>query len=340
MGYRKAETNSFAEYQVSKEGFGAAVTGNINSTGEVSRLAKGGMDSLPAGLQGLNGYEGYPSHLSQYPEFSGEFGDQTIKEASEIAIANMDKDPAGVTGLQGYEGDLGGFEGIEDDAFAGYGESTAQVAAQAQRAALDVDDEHVAFDGYGGLGEGPSESFHTFLHQASMARTDTGVISALKKAVKSVPDDTPATVNKQLYDLAKEMLLRRKQGNLRHLDLQRAEIESNLGWLVNPSLPKTGGFNAVVQKAVGKVGAQLAKGEKDQVKAQQALAVGQLLKKDLRKQNMLAGLGEGGKMTYIGLGLAGLLAVGVAYYLYTNNQKAAAAAAAAKKRRRRRRKKK
>lgn len=330
MGYTRAETNSFAEYQVSKEGFGAAVTGNINSTEEVSRLAQAGASHLPSGLQGMAGYEGYPSHLSEYPEFAGEFGGESTQQAAQIAIANMDKDPAGVTGLQGFDG----FEGVEDDAFAGYGETTASIASQAQNAALD--DDESGFDGYGGLGEGPEESFHTYFHQASMARTDTGVIRGLAKAVKAVPASTPAAIRKQYYDLAKEMLMRKKQTQLRHLDLQRAEIESNIGWLVNPALPQTGGFNAVLQKAVGRVGAKLAKGEKDQIKSQQAIAVGDRLKQDLRERHLLSGYGDSsdGKMTYIGLGLAGILAVGIAYYLYKGNQPAPAM----KKRRRKRKK--
>lgn len=329
MGYTRAETNSFAEYQTLK-GFDSAVTGNINSTEKVSRLAKKGMTQLPAGLQGLGGYEGYPSHLSEYPEFGGEFGeDETTSSVSSLAQGAMHSKPAG---LQGYS-----FEGVEDDAFAGYGD-TALTAGLAQRSALDEDeDEDGGFDGYGTLAGTPEESFHTYFHQASMARTDTGLIKGLAKAVMAVSPDTPASIRKQYYDLAKEMMMRKKQTNLRHLDLQRAEIESNLGWLINTGLPQTGGFNAVLKKAVGTVGSRLAKGEKDQIKAQQAMAVGDRLKDQLRENHMLSGFGEGGKskITYLGLGVAGILAVGIAYYLMKGGQ----AAPAFKKRSRSRKRK-
>jgi len=50
MSYKKAESNSFAEYQMG-QGFGAAVTGNINTTEGVAKLAQKGMNALPAGLR-------------------------------------------------------------------------------------------------------------------------------------------------------------------------------------------------------------------------------------------------------------------------------------------------
>ena len=329
MSYKPSNSDSFGEYQLG-EGFGAAVHGDINKIDQVAKLAQNGASRLPAGLQGLNGYVSYPSSLREYPNY-GSFGEEA-EDPSELALKS--------TGLDGYETFEGfeGFEGIEDDAFAGYslGESMKAVSQIAQSSALDEDEEEDGgFDGYGTLSGTPEESFHTFFHRASMAKTDAGLIRELAKAVKVVNPSTPMSIKKQYYDLAKEMILRRKKTNLKHLDMQIAEIQSNIGWLVNPGLPQSGGFNAVLKKAVGTVGAKLGKGDKDDLKSIQAMAIGRKLKSELAKNHQLSGLsgfGEGSKLTYVGLAVAGIAVAGLICYLC----KAKAATPARKTRRRKR----
>jgi hypothetical protein len=214
------------------------------------------------------------------------------------------------------------------------------VSQTAQASALeeDEDEEDGGFDGYGTLAGMPEESFHTFFHRASMAKSSSGLIKELGKAVKTVNPNTPLAVRQQYYELAKDMIIRRKKTNLKHLDIQRAEIESNIGWLINPGLPQTGGFNAVLRKAVGTVGAKLGKGDKDDLKSRQAMAVGKRLKTGLAKRHQLSGLagfGEGSKMTYVGLAVAGIAVAGLICYLCRTK-----AAAPARKTRRRKRKRK
>jgi hypothetical protein len=333
MSYKPSNSDSFGEYQLG-EGFGAAVHGDVNKTDKIARLAQQGANHLPAGLQGLDGYVSYPSSLREYPNY-GEGGDEE-DDPSAIALSS--------TGLDGYETAeaFAGFEGIEDDAFAGYslGETMKAVSQTAQSSALEEDedeDEDGGFDGYGTLAGTPEESFHTFFHKASMANTGSGLIKELGKAVKTVNLNTPMAVRKQYYDLAKDMIIRRKKTNLKHLDIQRAEIESNIGWLINPGLPQTGGFNAVLRKAVGTVGAKLGKGDKDDLKSMQAMAIGNKLKAGLTKRHQLSGLagfGEGSKLSYVGLAVAGIAVAGLIYYLC----KTRAAAPALKKRKRRKRK--
>jgi hypothetical protein len=357
MSYKKAESNSFAEYQMG-QGFGAAVTGNINTTEGVAKLAQKGMNALPAGLQGLSGYEGYPSHLSHYPEFGGEFGEEDDEfDASSVARDSALDGLAGLSNLKGYEAYEGlaglesnvgpataglagyeGFAGVEDDAFAGYGDS---ISSLARNSAIDDDDDDdddddSSFDGYGGLAGAPEQSFHTFFHKASLARTDMEVIRALAKAVETVSDNASERVKKQYYDLAKEMLIRKKRTSIRHMDLNRVEIESNLGWLINSSLPKTGGFNALLSRSIGKVGSDLARGGKDKLKADQAIAIGRKLARKNVFKGSFGDFNGGSKKTYLGLGVAGVLAVGIAYYLWKNKEEAAAPAKKKKKRSRRR----
>ena len=87
MAYKEASSNSFAEYQLG-EGFGSAVHGEADARfgaiGDVAAKAKANANKLPAGLQGLAGYEGYPASYAGFEEveeeFAGELGD--IPEAS------------------------------------------------------------------------------------------------------------------------------------------------------------------------------------------------------------------------------------------------------------------
>ena len=247
MSYKPSSDNSFGEYQLG-EGFGSAVRGDINSIEEVSKLAERGSTELPAGLQGLNGYVSYPPTLQEFPNFAGNGAGGSMSGVEQYSGVGDDA--------------FAGFEGIEDDAFAGYslGEEIRSISRTAQDSVLDDEDESGAFDGYGTLAGTPEESFHTFFHKASMASTETDLIRQLAKAVQTVNPNTPMSVRQQYYDLVREMLAQRKKTNLKHLDIQRAEIESNIGWLVNPGLPQTGGFNAVLKKAVGNIGARLGKG--------------------------------------------------------------------------------
>jgi len=363
MSYKRSDSDSFGEYQLG-EGFGAAVHGDINKTDKIAKWAQRGAESLPAGLQGLagmqslKGYTGYPSSLQEFPQFADDFGDNdnggkgeedpnpTAQALKSVGLGDL-KGYETYEGYEGYEsfadsGSFAGFEGVEDDAFAGYtlGASMKAVSTIAKRSAdrLDVDefdDDDAGFDGYGTLAGTPEESFHTYFHRASMAGSGDGLIKELAKAVKTIDSDTSMAVRKQYYDLAKEMIIRRKKTNLRHLDIQRAEIESNIGWLINPALPKSGGFNAVLRKAIGTVGAKLGKGGKDDIKAHQAMAVGRRAKADWARAQGLSGFdgfGEGSKLKYLGLGIVGIVIACIVCKLL----KAKDAAPARKKSRRKR----
>jgi len=353
MAYKKAETNSFAEYQMG-EGFGFAVTGQSQTQG-IASLAQKNMNKLPAGLQGLSGYEGYPDYLQDMEnDLSGlgahQSGHLGTKELANLIQRNKyDLEMSGSEGiptctLQGVEDNA--FGNIDDDAFAGYETmGAANIPWIAQESGLDDEDDEDDddndddddFDGYGGLGDTPLESFHTYFHKATKARSETGLINQLAKAVSVVADDTPMSVKREYYDLAIEMMRRRKTTNLSYLDLQRAEIDSNLGWLINPALPKTGGFGAMLKRAVGSIGSKLGKGEKDQLKAEQDLALGRKLLANVYKSSGLGGFDafSGGGAKYMGFAAAGLAIVGIIWW-YKNRQ--AAALAAKKKRRRRKRK--
>jgi len=363
MAYKRAESNNFAEYQIG-EGFGAAVTGE-SDTASIARLAQQNRNSKPAGLQG---YEGYPDYLKQMGDTLDSGSQPSTREIAQQAqrgaldgLGNsysMQGDEGLMHGFEGHnnnqENAFAGFEGSEDDAFAGYeglgGSSTEEISSLAKSAALDGDDES-AFDGYGGLGDTPMESFHTFFNKARQARDEQSLINRLAKAVAAVPEDAPMSVRQEYYRLAQNLLQQKKRKSMHHLDMQRAEIESNIGWLVNPQLPKAGGFDAMLNKAVGAVGAKLGKGEKEALKAKHKMALGKKLRENVKKSPTLplvskskAGMlrspfagfrsfGEGNTMKYVGLGLAGLAVVGLIYCM--KNKQAAPAAA----RRRNKRKK-
>jgi len=367
MSYKRSDSDSFGEYQLG-EGFGAAVHGEVNRTDEIAKWAQRGAESLPAGLQGLagmqslKGYTGYSSSLQAFPQFADdfgnvvdEFGDKSEEDSNPTAQALKStglSDLKGYETYEGYEGyenlggeqNFAGFEGIDDDAFAGFslGESMKAVSTIARRSAdsLDVDefdDDDEGFDGYGTLAGTPEESFHTFFHRASMAGSEGGLISELAKAVKTISSDTSMAVRKQYYELAKEMIIRRKKTNLRHLDIQRAEIESNIGWLINPGLPKSGGFNAILKKTVGTVGARLGKGTKADIKARQGLAIGRRARADWARSQGLSGFegfGEGSKLKYLGLGVIGIVIACIVCNLI--KAKAKGVTPARKKRRRKR----
>jgi hypothetical protein len=393
MAYKKAENNSFAEYQMG-EGFGSAVTGKNGSmtTGDLKQKITAKMAKSAITVQniakGVKGYEGYPSSYEGYGYGSMEAGDLNSGQAAKRLMRNAEALPGGLGGLsteqsaesilsaaraQGYHGYSGGdldteqsaksilstaraqgyqgyetysggnldteqsarsiinaakaqgyegMSGVEDDAFAGYQNGLGQILSMKQAAEIAkkdrISDDVLEFSG---LGESDNlESWHTFFHKATLATTDTGMLSALKKAVKAVPDDTPASVKRSYYDTAKKMMSLRKNTDLRYLDINRMEIESNLGWLIDPRVPKTGGFDAMLNKVVGAVGARLGKGDKDDLKMRKNEELGNKLREQLAKTGM--NLGDwsdvlSSKFVYVGLGVLGLGAA----YCYFKRQK-------------------
>ena len=381
MAYKKADSNSFAEYQMG-EGFGSAVTGKNGSmtTGDLkqkiaSKIAKNAFDAMP---KGLKGYEGYPTSYGEYGYGSMEDGDLSTGQAAKALMRNAkalmrnaNALPGGLQGsdlsteqssasilsaakaqgYQGYEtysgGDLDteqsarsilnaakaqgyqgyeGMSGVEDDAFAGYQNGLGQILSANQASQIarknKISDDVLEFSGLGEMGDGENlESWHTFFHKATLAKTDTDMLSSLKKAVKAVPDDTPASVKRSYYDTAMKMMRLRKNQDLRYLDINRMELEANLGWLIDPRVAKTGGFNAMLTKVVGAVGAKLGKGDKDDLKMKKNEDLGNKLREQLAKTGGIS-LGEwsdvlNSKLVYVGLGVLGLGAA----YCYFKRQK-------------------
>jgi len=287
MGYTGDPLKGFGDYQRAEYGDAAQSATNSGSP-NISRL---------------NGYVQQAKH----PYFGQEASEDDIDSSIADALDGLGG---------GYT--LGN---INDDAFAGY---IGQVASEGsiESTIEDVVEDEEGFDGYGGLGEGPLQSWHSHFHQASLASGESALIKNLAAAVKSVPDDTPADVKRQYYNLALQMAHRRKKTDIRHLDLNRVEIESNLGWLINPTVAKTGGFQAALNKAVGAVGANLGREDKAFLKAKHLESLGRNLKSSLRKRGGFGNLGMGlggDNLKYLGLGLAA-----VAAYYYFIKPKAAA----------------
>lgn len=353
MAYSRAESSNFAEYQMG-EGFSHAVSGDPNSHGGgafngVNGHGLNGYTSIPssyAGMMGeedfdaqdiamdnaLDGYERFgvaldPEDVQEiaYDETLGSYGGMLTRDPYEVKkIAQQ----GALVADQDHDSLLGGFGDSsiaslvdmqeEDDAFAGY---IGNVANESD----------AAFDGYGSAPDTPLESFHTYFHKASTSTNSKNIVNHLAKAVEMVPDTTPASVKQEYYRLAKEMLKRKKSTQLPALDIRLAEIESNIGWLVNPGLPKTGGFKSMINKAVSHVGSKLAKGEKDHKKMLHNHALGKRGQKLLKKRSGLAGFGEGSNtVKYLGFGIAGLVVAGALWHFYFKP-----APVAAKKRKRR-----
>jgi hypothetical protein len=283
-------------------------------TQQAAELARKNQGALPAGLQGYEGMD--------------------LVSISALAKRNKDTHPVG---LQGYGGFGGGSEDF--DAFAGLGETAFRSGTRLNKGEVedfieDDDDDDDELGGFGDFGEG-LQSWHSNFNLAATARTETDVIKLLKKAVISVPDSTPADVKTDYYNLAIKMLHRRKASNLRHLDVKRAELNSGLGWLVNPSLPKRGGFEAAMQKAVGAVGSALAKEEAPALKSRSLFDLGNKLKSNLAKVHALAGYGDdaGAKSKVpllVGIGVA----AAVCWYVCDKNKKKKKATARKASRRR------
>lgn len=325
MAYNRAPNNSFAEFQLG-EGFGNAVSGgkmagrsvrDLNST-QASEIARK-----------VTGYVGYPEYYNGYDNL----GDGTAPKNLISSIAQES--------VEDEDGALDGAEmlgGVSDDAFAGY-VGMGQIKSDDEDEDEDDEDED-GFDGYGGLSDAPLESFHTFFHKASMAKSVQQLTAMLAQAVKAVPNDTPDSVKQEYYRLAKEMIQRRKKNDLHHLNSMEVEIQSNIGWLVDPSIPKSGGFDAVVNKAVGTVGALLGKNDKDDQKRKRELALSAYGKAALDKARNLGGYSGLGNVSdsvkYVGVGLAGIAVVG-AIWMYW--QKKQAPVVAAKKKKNRKKKK-
>jgi len=326
-------------------------TGDLKTKG----VAKIAQNSFNAMHQNLKGYENYPSSYGDYGYGSMDEGDLNTRQSSTQLLKNAAALPGGLQGsdldteqsassilsaakAQGYHGYEGlnteqtaktllsaakaqgyhGYEGLsgaEDDAFAGYQglgqELSMKQASEIARKDKISDD----VNEFSGFGEEAMESWHTFFHQATLAQTDTGMLSALKKAVKAVPDDTPASVKRSYYDSAKKMMRVRKSTDLRYLDIDRLEIEANLGWLIDPRLPKTGGFSAILNKVVGAVGSKLGKGEKTDIKMKKEEGLGNKLREQLAKTGNLGEWSDVLKsnLVYVGLGALGL---GVAWFYF------------------------
>lgn len=360
MAYKKATSNSFADYQMG-EGFSHAVSGDPSSHGVAGynpvQAAKrlGSYTSVPSTYAGMMGEQinasevAMDSALSGYEHNGGALnssdviqiaGDQTLGSYSgghlmrdSYEVSSIAKQGAQLSGYeQGFLGGLGQDSSSiadlvdlqpEDDAFAGYVSGVA--------------DSEAAFDGYGSSPDTPLESFHTFLHKAENAANGKQIIEALAQGVQAVSDSTPASVRQEYYNKAKELLERKKATKFPALDVRLAEIESNIGWLINPALPKTGGFKQLLNKSVGKVGSILSKDEPAYKELQRKHALAKKAKKLLKKRSDLGGFGEGSnKVKYFGLGLAGLVAAGLVWHFFLNKKEAPAPA----QRRKRSRKKK
>jgi hypothetical protein len=245
---------------------------------------------------------------------------------------------AAANSMQEYFGDAEGLD-IEEadnpfdgaDAFAGY-------LSSADEDVIDdfvedaLDDEESGLGHYGESATGELESWHTYFHQASLASSEQGMIAALAKAVMAVPNGTLAETKRQYYNLAMQMLHRRKRTDIGHMDLERVELASNLGWLINPNVPKKGGFLGLVSKSLSKLGPALDKDSKEDLKRRHAESLGVRLKSNLRKEGRLGSLGlafgDNKTMMYLGLGVA----AAAAYYWYNNKP------APARKKRRRKKK--
>jgi len=271
--------------------------------------------------------------------FQNAFGDLDSKAASSIAFQNAstlgDLDPAGAayiamknknslpSGLQGYGSYTLG-SGDDMDAFAGYdGEGTRSFKPTSTQIKDFLEDQEEDDDsaGFGGLGE--LQSWHTSFNLASSAPTEMEIIKHLKNALKVVPDDTPADIKANYYNLAMKMLHRRKATNMAFLNIQHVELSTGLGWLVNPALPKAGGFQKAMEKAIAQMAASVGKNEEQYLRARKLHALGDQLKNQLKKAGSFAGFGdetgEGNKkMVLVGLGVAAALA----YWYHSKNKKA------------------
>lgn len=289
MGYTSDPLRGFGEYQGAEYGESAHSAGSSGSP-NISRL---------------NGYV----QQARHPYFGQEASEEDMDSSIEDALGGVN-----LSGSYSFAGSPLG--SIHDDAFAGYiGQTASDSDVDSSLEAALEDDDDDAFDGYGGLGEGPLQSWHSHFHKASLSNSEVSLIKNLAAAVKAVPNDTSEEVRRQYYNLALQMAHRRKKTDLRHLDVNRVELESNLGWLVNPAVPKSGGFQAVLNKAVGAIGASMGRDNKDFLKSKRLESHGRTLKSILRKQGNLAGFGTGlggGNLKYIGLGVAAV----AAYYYF------------------------
>lgn len=220
--------------------------------------------------------------------------------------------------------------GVEDDAFAGLGEDLTSVEATrtAKKSVSSMKDAGKEwmpeFAGLGDSSDNAEEdsSWHTYFNKAALASTDTGLILNLSKAVQSVPDNTSMEKRQEYYNLALQMLHMRKKTNLRYLDVERAEMEANLGWLIDPRLPKSGGFSKAIGQAVGAMGGKLAQDTKAAAKMERRFALGRKLKNELSSQGQLSGLEDIKSWLSKPLVLAGLgVAAAGVYCYYRKNRK-------------------
>jgi hypothetical protein len=280
---------------------------------DISRIAQANFKAKPAGLQGYEG-EGFsqliqknsgvkPAGLQGYEgfDYTSDFAKQfetnhmrvigpaptpqqlseklSAQDISSMAVKNAGKAVAGST--------LGN---SDHDAFEGFGMSTEEEATSVVK-------KNAGVAPAGGI-ELSKGDWNSNFNAAAQALTQADMIFALRKAVASVPDNTPEATKKQYFHLAKQLMQRKAQTNIPSLDAQYVEIQSNLGWLIDPRVAKKGGFDAAVGAAVAKATAPIASKEQDHYDSQKLFADGDKLKTAVKKAGKLAGLdGAGGILT-------------------------------------------
>jgi len=264
---------------------------SVNGFGDYQK-SEYGKNSKPSRIKHINGA------LGSYVE-----GPRGYGMGEEEAVADIDEvdNP---------------FEGVDGDAFAGYFSSAAN-----EETIEDIVEDTLS-DQAGGLGlygehgyDQEMQSWSTHFHKASLAKSEDQLIKDLAKAVAAVPEDTSSEIKQQYYNNAKAMVARKKHTELRHLDVDRVELQSNIGWLVNPNVPKKGGFNALIAQSVGKLGPALGKDSVERQKIKKLESLGRQLKGSLRKANQfgsLSTLTENKAVVYLGLGVA----AAAAYYYF------------------------
>jgi len=278
----------------------------------VSKMAQRNFKVLPAGLQpdlksGLSGLSGSYSYGYNYT-----MGDLDPYDVSKMAQKNSAVLPAG---LQPDKTGVVGFGETDADPYV-----VSRLAVK-NRHAIPAggslgDADHSAFDGFG-----DADGWATFFNKASSASNDTDLLDNLQKAVVSVPDNTPKEIKLRYYEMAMAMLRRRKAGNLNYMDVKRMEIESNIGWLINSMIPKSGGFAKSAGRAIAAIGSELAKNEKSHLTQEKMIALGVQLKDTLKKT---VGLGEDSSPSnkWWCAGLVVAVAAGLWYHHKTKAKKA------------------
>ena len=328
------------------QGFGEASISPL----QITQLAQKNMGVKPAGLQGYGDFTPldvaklaqrnagvFPAGLQGFAE------DPNMSSISHMAVRNRNSIPAG--GSLGFLGDepanisqishlaVGNRSAVpaggaaSDPALNGLGDEDANISQISHLAVNNFksspagsslgETERSAFEGLGEIDN--QGNWDSFLAQASNATTVTALISSLQQAVASVPDNTDSQTKTGYYKAALDLIKQRKSKDLFYLDVKRVELESNIGWLVDPRVPKSGGFDKAIGLALGKVGAQMAKTTPEFQKEQGLLSFGKQLKNTLRKTGGLHGLTDLPSYVWFGLGVAA--GTGLWYFLKSRKRK-------------------